>query len=72
MKMTKRQCIANILIGFGSILNIAPVFAPINVGSPQDDLANMRKDWKVVGGYLNKAIGTIKNEPSTNTASRNG
>ncbi|MDO4698832.1 MAG: hypothetical protein Q4A60_09220 [Pasteurellaceae bacterium] len=61
MKMTKHQCIANFFIGFGSIFNIAPLFAQIDVGSPQDDLRNMRNDFKQLGSDMRKGMKEVVN-----------
>ena len=58
MKMTKRQCIANILIGFGSILNIAPVVATTPLSQTNAQLeANelIRSSWAKVGEHLKQA-----------------
>lgn len=64
MKQSKSSTyIASFMVGFGSILNIAPVFADIgNVGSSLDDRNNLKKDWQNVGSYLYKAMDTLNNE----------
>ncbi|WP_198351651.1 hypothetical protein [Glaesserella parasuis] len=59
--MTKHQCIANFFIGFGSMFNIAPLFASIDIGSPQDDLKNMQNDFRQLGDDLRKGIGEVVN-----------
>lgn len=61
MKMTKHQCIANFLIGFGSILNISPVFATIDIGSPQDDFRNIQNDFKQLGKDMRKGMQEVAN-----------
>lgn len=58
MKMTKHQCVANLLIGFGSILNIAPVVAatptiPTNGQMEANKL--VRASWERVGDSLRQA-----------------
>lgn len=65
MKMKKHQCIANFLIGFGSILNIAPVFATTELGSPKDDLENLQKDWQAIGADMYKAMERLNNGTSS-------
>lgn len=58
MKMKKHQCIANFLIGFGSILNIAPVvtvtpIVPTNGQAESNKL--VRASWERVGENLKQA-----------------
>lgn len=58
MNMTKRKCIANLLIGFGSILNIAPVVAvtPTIATNGQAEANRLiRASWQCVGDNLKQA-----------------
>lgn len=63
MKMSRNtQYIASFMIGVGSVLNISPVFANVgDVGTPQNDLNNLKKDWQSVGSYLYKAMEIVDN-----------
>lgn len=58
MKVTKRKCVANLLIGFGSILNIAPVVAvsPTVATNGQAEANKLiRTSWERVGESLKQA-----------------
>lgn len=58
----KSRYIASFMVGVGSILNIAPAFTIVQVGTPQDDARNLKNDWQRVGSYLSNAMSTLDNE----------
>lgn len=58
MNMTKHKCVANFLIGFGSILNICPIVAvtPTVTTNGQAEANKLIQDsWKQVGESLKQA-----------------
>jgi len=58
----KSHYIASFMVGVGSILNIAPAFTSVHVGSAQDDANNLKNDWQRVGSYLSNAMSTLDHE----------
>ncbi|OOF42439.1 hypothetical protein BKK49_02660 [Rodentibacter rarus] len=62
MKTIQRTCIANFLIGFGSILNFSPAFSSPTVITLEDDIQNMNNDLKQLGDDIKEGISQITYE----------
>lgn len=53
-----------LLIGFGSVLNIFPVYSNTNLKFCQSDTKVLKSDWKSIGGDFNEAIKKVKKKQS--------
>lgn len=62
MKMTKHKCIANFLIGFGSVLNFSPVMSASSLQTLQDDMQNMHNDLKQLGNDMRKGMSEVAHD----------
>lgn len=66
MRVKSKRYLASFLVGFGSILNVAPAFIiSANLNSSTNDKDNLQKDWENVGNYLYSAMNTLKNDRNT-------